>query len=116
MGFPHAVVPADKRGQRDGFRSGKGRIPACTVLYGRDHISLCVAILMNGPMQNQLLARLRVQTFREACELFRAYGSCQPKLICQPAVPFALNGVALLPVVLLGGGELFLVILLGLAG
>ena len=50
--FPHPVVAANKCGQRDGFRRGKGRIPTCAMFHRRDHIALRVAVFMNNAVLN----------------------------------------------------------------
>ena len=85
------------------------------MLDGRDRLARLRSCIHGRRDANQLLAGLRVLAFGETGELLRAHGSRQAELLGQLAMPFALNGVALLPIVLLGGGELFGVIGLRLA-
>ena len=67
-------------------------------------------------MGYQLLTRLRVLSFGEPGELLRADRTGEAEVFGQTAVPFALNGVALFPIVLPGGGEFFGMVGLCLAG
>src|SRR5579872_1248733 len=52
----------------------------------------------------------------EALEVLLLHFSAEPPLLCEPAMPFAADAVTLGVRVLLGVGEFFLVICLGLAG
>ena len=70
---------------------------------------------MDRAMRDQLLAGLRMLALGQTGKLLRADGAGQAELFGQLAVPLALNGIALLPIVLLGGGELFGVVGLCLA-
>ena len=70
---------------------------------------------MHLAMPHQLFAGLRMLPFGEPGEFLGSHCTGQAELLCQLAVPLALNGVALLPIVLFGGGELFGVIGLRLA-
>ena len=76
----HAVIAADKRGQRDGLGRGKRSIPTGAMLDRRDHLSRLRSVLMDGAMEDQLLAGLRVLAFGETGELLRANGTGQARI------------------------------------
>src|SRR6185437_3222538 len=107
MRFAHEVVAADKGGQRDGFGGREGRIPSGTMLDWGDDLPIAVAIFMDGAMRYQLPASRRVLSLGQAGELLCTDCAGQPKMFRQLSMPFPLNGVSLLPIVLLGCGELF---------
>jgi hypothetical protein len=86
------------------------------VLDRRNHLSIGIAILMDGAMQDQLITSLWMLSFRQPGKFFCSHGSRQSEPFCQSAVPFPLDGVALLPVVLRGVSELLRVVGLCLAG
>jgi hypothetical protein len=58
---------------------------------------------------------MRVLAFTEAGEVLGVNGSGKAVFLGQLPLPLSENGVALLPIVLLGGGEFFGVVGLGLA-
>src|SRR5450631_2684737 len=82
-------------------------------LYGN---SVCGGVLLRLAMLDQLLGGMRVLAFTEAGEVLGVNGSGKAVFLGQLPLPLSENGVALLPVVLLGGGELFGVVGLCLAG
>src|SRR4030081_2832742 len=67
-------------------------------------------------MPNQLLTSLGMLAFGETGELFCSNRTSESKLLGQCAVPFALNRVTLLPIILLARGELFRVVCPRLTG
>jgi hypothetical protein len=82
----------------------------------RDGFTVARRVLLSVPVRHQLLPRLRVLPFGQQGKLLRFYGIGQAVFLCQLAVPLANDGVALLPVILLSGGELFGVVRLSLTG
>jgi len=93
-------------------------IPARTwALTGVLGIGLGVGwVLLTGAMAYQLIAGVGVVPLGEPCELLCVDCAGKPVLLCELSVPFAHDAVALLPIVLLGGSELFGVIRLRLLG
>jgi hypothetical protein len=85
------------------------------MLYGSDCLTVFGLVLTHLKMPDQLLSRLRVLVLRESGELLGSHGTGEAELFSELAVPLALNGVVLLPIVLLSGGELFGVVGLRLA-
>ncbi len=106
----HAVISADKRSQRNGFRSGKSRIPSGTMLDRCDSLSVRALILMPCAMPDKLLAGVRMLAFGQPRKLLCAHSSGEAELPGQPAMPLPLDRVALLPIVLLGRRELLCVV------
>src|SRR6266849_4370693 len=58
MCFAYTLIAADKRGQRDRFRRGKGRIPPGSVLHRLDGLAVGILIFIGRSLAHQLLARL----------------------------------------------------------
>ena len=116
MSVPYPIISADKRGERDGFRSREGRIPAGSVLHRRDHLTGDVLVLLDDPVAYQLVAVARVLPLAQPAELLGPYRAAESIGLGQLAVPLTLDCVGLLPVVLLGRSEFLLVIGLRLAG
>ena len=81
--------------------------------YGRP---VCRGVLLGLPMLHQLLGTMGVPALAEAAKVLCVDGTNESVLLGQLALPFSENRVALLPIVLLGGGELLGVIGLRLAG
>src|SRR5271155_144624 len=109
------ALSSGKRGQRDRFRSGKGRIPSCAMLDRRDGLSVRAFVLLHYAMPDKLLAGVRMLAFRQPGKLICVHGPREAELLGQPAVPFSQDRVALFPIVLLGRRELFGVVGLRLA-
>ena len=86
------------------------------MLDGRDEFFRPPLILVHCAMPDKLLAGLRMLAFGKPRKLLCADGPGEAELLGEPAVPLALDRVALLPIVLLGSRELFGVIGLRLAG
>ena len=106
----HAVIAADKRRERYGLWSGKRGIPSGPVLYRCDGLSVRGLVLMLLPVLDKLLAGLRVLAFTQARKFLRANRSREAESPGQPAMPLALNAVALRPIVLFGNRELFFMV------
>src|ERR1700739_2577320 len=106
VSLAHALIAADKRGQRNRLGCAESRIPAGAMFYRRNCLTFLVLVLMHLTVPNQLLPGLWVLPFRETGELIGADATGQGEFFGQPAVPPPLNGVVLLPIILLGGGEL----------
>jgi hypothetical protein len=102
----HPVIAADKGSQRDRLWSAEGRIPTGAMLYRGHRLSVLAPAFVYCAMPNQLLSGLRVPSIEETGKLLSSNGTGKAELEGQLAVPLALNGVALFPIVLFGG-ELF---------
>src|ERR1700677_3826445 len=86
------------------------------MLNGLHRGSLSGCVLLAVAMPNQLLAGERILALTKSCEVLRVDTSSEAVLFGHPTLPFSENGVALLPIILFGGHELFGVISLRLAG
>jgi len=73
-------------------------------------------VLLAVTVPNQLLASEWILSLTEASEVLRVDGPGKAVLLGQPSLPLSKNGVALLPIVLLGRRELLGVIRLRLTG
>src|ERR1700761_4360392 len=71
-------------------------------------------VLLNDAVTHKLLAGSRLLAVREPCKVLLIHASGEPELIRQLAMPFSQGPVVLLPIILLGGRELFGVIRLRL--
>ena len=58
MGFTDTLIAADKRGQRDRFRCGKGRIPTGSVLHRLDGLAFGILIFIRRSLPHQLFSGL----------------------------------------------------------
>jgi hypothetical protein len=67
-------------------------------------------------MLNELRSSERILAFAQMGEVLGVNSSRKPIVGCQLALPFTKDGVALLPIVLLGRGELLGVVRLRLTG
>ncbi len=85
------------------------------MFHRSDRLPILGLVFMHLAMAHQLLSGRGVLAFGETGELFRSNRPSKAELLGELALPFALNGVALLPVVLFGGSELFRMIGLRLA-
>ena len=72
------------------------------MFYRRDSLSVPIGVLLTGAMAYQLIARVGILAFGEPCKLLCLDCTGKPILLCELAVPLAHDGVALLPIVLLG--------------
>ena len=115
MCFANALVSADKRGERDRFRSGKGGIPPGPVLHRFDGLALSILIFIRRSLAHHLLARLWMLALAEFREVLGRDHPGKSELPGQPPLPFARDDAALRPIVLLFRGELLLVVGLCLA-
>jgi hypothetical protein len=52
----YILITANERGERDGFGSGKCRIPTGAMLHGFDSFAVCILIFIGGSLANKLLA------------------------------------------------------------
>src|SRR5260370_37854918 len=75
------------------------------MLYRSNGLAVLGLVLMHLAMFDQLFSGLWVLSFGETGELFRSNSTGESELVGQPAMPFSLNRVALLPIVLLGCRE-----------
>ncbi len=116
MRFPHPLVAAYKRGQRDRLWRGEGRIPPGPVLDGRDLLAVLAFVGLRHLMADQLLFRVRMLAFAQSGEMLGTDRPRQTPLAGQSALPLAVTLLILAPVVLLLRRELALVIGLRLAG
>jgi hypothetical protein len=80
MGCTDIVVAANQRGERDGFRSGKGRIPPRTMLHGFDGFAVCILVFVRGALANKLLARRRMLPLAEFREVLGGNRSREAEL------------------------------------
>src|SRR5579864_5384350 len=58
MCFAYTLIATDKRGQRDRFRCGKGRIPPGSVLHRLDGLAFGILIFIRHSLSHQLLSGL----------------------------------------------------------
>ena len=85
VGLAHAVIAADKRGQRDGFRRGERGVPTGAMLDRSDRLPVLGLVFMDDAMPNQLFAGLRMLAFGETGELLRADAAGEAELLGEPA-------------------------------
>src|SRR5665213_3202462 len=86
------------------------------MLYRLHDSSVCCGVLPGLAMLDQLLGSMRVLAFTETSKVLGVNGSGEAVFLGQLPLPLSENGVALLPIVLLGGRELLGVVCLCLAG
>ena len=115
MCFAYTLIAADKCGQRDRFRRGKGRIPPGSVLHRLDGLAVGILIFIGRSLAHKLLARLWMLALAEFREVLSGDHPGQTELSGQSPLPFARDDAALRPIVLLLRGELLLVVGLCLA-
>jgi len=114
MGFSHAAIAADKRRQRDGFRSGKRRVPPARA-PSRAPFRLCRSRI-RAPAGGVSEPRRFVDAgLGEPCELLFIDLAAQPVTLGKLALPLAPHTLAFRVIVLLRIGELRLVVRLRLA-
>ena len=106
--FSDMLIAADKRGERNGFGRGEGRIPPGAVLHRLDGLAVGILIFIGGSLSDKLLAGLRMLALAESREVLGGDRSSKAELRSKPALPFACNHATLRPIVLLLGGELLL--------
>src|SRR5665213_4234825 len=116
VGFADTVIAANKGGQRHRLGSRKGSVPSCPVLHRLDGSSVCGGVLLGLSVLDQLLGGMGILPLAQTSEVLAVNGSGEAVLLGQLSLPLSENAVALLPIVLLGGGEFLGVIGLGLAG
>src|SRR5581483_8859262 len=80
------------------------------MLDRRDRLSVRSFIFLDGAVTHELLGCNGMLPVSQSCKVLLRYPSGQPKLIGQLTVPLAQGPVILLPIVLLGGCELFSVV------
>ena len=85
------------------------------MLDGSDGLAVLRFVFMDLAMAHQLFAGHRVLAFGEPSELLGSHRTGKAEFSGQLAVPFALNSVALFPIILLGCGEFLFVVGLRLA-
>src|SRR5580693_3768302 len=78
--LPHPVVAADKRGQRDGLRRGKGSVPSGAMLNRCNGSSVRHLILMGVAVLDKLFGGVRMLAFTQTRKLFCADGSGEAEL------------------------------------
>lgn len=110
MRLPHAVVAADKRGERHRFRRGKGRIPPGAMLCADNFLAEFTLIGSRNLVADKLLSRVRVLAFAQAREMFRSHCAAKAPFLRKPALPFAMTLLVAAPIVLLLRRELTRVI------
>src|SRR5713226_3457162 len=113
--FADTLIAADKRGERDRFGRGKGRIPPGPVLHRLDGLAVGVLIFIRRSLPHKLLAGLWMLTLAEFREVLSGDGPGEAELRGQAALPCACDDAALRPIVLFLGGEFPLVVGLCLA-
>ena len=113
--FADTLIAADKRGERDGFGRGKGRIPPGSVLHRLDGLAVGILIFIGRSLSHKLLAGLWMLALAEFREVLGRDGPGKAELLGQSPLPFARDDAALRPIVLLLRGELLLVVGLRLA-
>src|ERR1700761_6307346 len=86
------------------------------MFYRRNDLACFGFVLLHLSMTHQLLAGSWMLPFGETGKFFWSYRALKPKLVDEPTLPFPLDGIALLPIVLHSGGKLFGVIALCLTG
>ena len=115
MRFAHTLIAADKRGKRDRFGRGKGRIPPGSVLHCLDRLAVAILKFIGRSLPYKLLAGLWMLPLAEFREVLGGDGSGKAELPRQATLPFACDDPAFRPVVLLLRGKFFLVVGLCLA-
>ena len=95
MRFADALVAANERGKRDGFRRGKGRIPSGAMLHRRNGLAVGVLIFIRRSLPHKLLAGLRMLTLAEFREVLGRDRPGKTELRGQSALPFACDDAAL---------------------
>jgi hypothetical protein len=113
--FADALIATDKRGERDRFGRGKGRIPPGPVLHRLDGLAVGILIFVRRSLPHKLVAGLWMLALAEFRKVLGRHRSGKAELPGQSALPFACYHAALRPIVLLLGGELLLVVGLRLA-
>src|SRR5579859_602424 len=112
----YPLIAAHQGGERDCLRCAEGCVPPGAVLHGANGFAVLVYIFVSGSAANQLLAGNRMLAFAETGKMLRADFGFEAPPLSQPAMPAALHFGTLRVVVVLGIGELFLVIALRLSG
>ena len=89
--FADTLIAADKRGERDGFGRGKGRIPTGSVLHRLDGLAVGILIFIGRSLPHKLLAGLWMLALAEFREVFGRDRPGKAELLGQAALPFALR-------------------------
>src|ERR1035438_10052782 len=103
--FAYSLIASDKSSKRNGFRSRKRGVPACSVLHRLDGVTVLVFVFVRHAVLNKLLTCLRVLALAQLGEIFRTHRTDQAILRGQAALPLALDSIASRPVALFLGGE-----------
>jgi len=106
MRFADPLIATDKRGERDRFGRGKGRIPPGPVLHRLDSLPVGILILIRRSLPNKLLAGLRMLALAQFREVLGRNGPGKAELLGQSPLPFACDDTALRPIVLFLRSEL----------
>ncbi len=64
-------VPADKRGERNRFWRGEGRIPSGAMLHRFNRFAVRLNILIRGTLADELFGRLRMLALAETRKILR---------------------------------------------
>src|ERR1019366_7219142 len=104
--LPHPVIAAYQRGQRDGLRRGKRRIPPGAVLDRRNLLAALAFIGLGPLVPNKPRLCLRVLAFAQTSEVLCAHGSRKPPLAGEPPLPLAMPLLVAAPIVLLTRSKL----------
>src|ERR1019366_861999 len=99
--FADTFIAADKRGERDRFGRGKGRIPPGSVLHCLDGLALSILIFIRRSLSDKLLAGLWMLALAEFGEVLGRDRPGKAELPGLAAVPFAPDPAAVRPTALL---------------
>jgi hypothetical protein len=86
--FADTLIAAYKRGERNRFGSGQGRIPAGSVLHCLDGLAVGILIFIRRSLPHELLAGLRMLALAEFCEVFGRRSPGKAELPRQSPLPF----------------------------
>ena len=68
--FADTLIAADKRGERDRFGRGKGRIPSGSVFHRLDGFAIGIPIFIRRPLSHKLIAGLGMRPLAQFREVF----------------------------------------------
>jgi hypothetical protein len=108
------VIAAHESRQRDRFRRREGSVPTGTMLDWCNRPPVVRLVFMGYAMLHELFASRRMLAFGQTGKLQGTHPARDAKLFGELATPFSLDGISLLPIILLCGSELFGVVGLSL--
>ena len=91
VGHAHVVVAANKSGERDGFGSGKRRIPTGAMLHRLDGLAVGILVFIGSALADKLLAGGRMLALAESGKILGGNRSGKAELRGKPALPLALQ-------------------------